>query len=224
MTIKSNIEKLGKKIAAQCANCGRNPEEITLIAASKYVDAGGVEEAYSAGLRHFGENKVKDALIKIEALPKDIIWHMFGHLQSNKVTKTVGAFDLIHSIDSLELAERIDRVASERNILQKILIEVNVSAEESKFGFDAIKASSNISRILQLENISLQGFMTMAPFTDDEHSIRNAFQKLKQLRDNISSKMGNELPILSMGMTNDWNIAIEEGATHLRIGSAIFKG
>ncbi len=222
MGIKENIEALNSEIAKHCDSCGRNPNEIVLVAASKYVDAGGVAEAYSAGLRNFGENRIQDALTKMDGLPEDISWHMIGHLQGNKAAKAVGAFDLIHSVDSRELADRIADIASERGIVQSILLEVNVSGEDSKFGFNVEGARACFSEIYREKSLNLLGFMTMAPLTGDEAAIRATFRGLRELRDLLQSENGIVIPVLSMGMTNDWRIAIEEGATHLRIGSAIF--
>jgi len=149
---------------------------------------------------------------------------MIGHLQKNKDTKVVGRFELIHSVDSVKLAEHIDRVAGERKIVQKIMIEVNTAGEESKFGLAPAELGDVVGSIVPMENIELVGFMTMAPFTDDEGIIRDAFGGLRRLRDRMERTFERRFPFLSMGMTNDWRIAIEEGATHLRIGSAIFRG
>jgi len=223
MSIKNNIDRLRSEIAEVCARIGRNPAEIIVVAASKYVGADGVIEAREAGLENFGENRVQDALDKIEACPDDLHWHFIGHLQRNKVTKVVGVFENIHSVDSDRLAMKIDQIAREYGIIQNIMIEVNLSDEESKFGLETEEVSKLAERILALDNIRLTGFMTMAPFVDDEEIIRNVFRGLRRLRDDLQSRFGTEIPFLSMGMTNDWRIAIEEGATHLRIGSAIFK-
>ena len=223
MTIYDNVKKVLNEIDLTCAKVGRDPDEITLVAASKYTDSGGIREAYDAGLRHFGENRVLDALVKIESLPSDIHWHMIGHLQKNKVARVVGTFEIIHSVDSLKLAQRIDRIAAERGIVQKIMLEVNTSGEESKFGFTRTNLDVTIAPIISMDNIGLSGFMTMAPFTDDDGVVRSAFAELRRIRDRAEETFGQRFPYLSMGMTNDWRIAVEEGATHLRIGSAIFK-
>jgi len=224
MSIKENIERLRDEITDECARAGRNVSEITVVAASKYADAGGIREAYNAGLRDFGENRVQEALAKMESLPADINWHFIGHLQRNKATKVVGEFDIIHSVDSLRLAEKINQVARDRELIQRVMLEINISGEESKFGLDSRNAEELAAGVSAMPNIELTGLMTIAPFTTDETVIRAVFRGLRELRDKLSGKLGKPLPNLSMGMTNDWRIAIAEGATHLRIGSAIFIG
>ena len=224
MSIYNNTKRIFEEIELSCEKAGRNPQEITLVAASKYSDAAGIREAFDAGIRHFGENRVQAALEKMSTLPEEIHWHMIGHLQKNKVAKVVGRFELIHSVDSAKLAEHIDRVAAERKIVQRIMLEVNTAGEESKFGLAPAELGDVVGSIVPMENIELVGFMTMAPFTDDEGIIRDAFGKLRRLRDRMEKTFERRFPFLSMGMTNDWRIAIEEGATHLRIGSAIFRG
>ncbi|RKZ31636.1 YggS family pyridoxal phosphate-dependent enzyme [bacterium] len=224
MSIKENIERLRDEITDECARAGRNVSEITVVAASKYADAGGIREAYDAGLRDFGENRVQEALAKMESLPADINWHFIGHLQRNKATKVVGEFDIIHSVDSLRLAEKINQVARDRELIQRVMLEINISGEESKFGLDSRNAEELAAGVSAMPNIELTGLMTIAPFTTDETVIRAVFRGLRELRDKLSGKLGKPLPNLSMGMTNDWRIAIAEGATHLRIGSAIFIG
>jgi len=224
MSIKENIERLRDEITDECARAGRNVSEITVVAASKYADAGGIREAYDAGLRDFGENRVQEALAKMESLPADINWHFIGHLQRNKATKVVGEFDIIHSVDSLRLAEKINQVGRDRELIQRVMLEINISGEESKFGLDSRNAEELAAGVSAMPNIELTGLMTIAPFTTDETVIRAVFRGLRELRDKLSGKLGKPLPNLSMGMTNDWRIAIAEGATHLRIGSAIFIG
>ncbi len=223
MGIAENIERLREEIALECERAGRDIYEITLVGASKYTDSAGIEEAHAAGLRDFGENRVQEALVKIEASPDDIIWHMIGHLQRNKVTSVVGNFEFIHSVDSIRLAEKIDQVAKDKGLIQKIMLEINIGGEESKFGVETGEADPLISSVVTLENVRLTGFMTMAPFVEDDAIIRGVFSGLRRLRDRIAEKYGVAIPFLSMGMTHDWRIAIQEGATHLRIGSAIFR-
>ncbi len=222
MSISENIERLNAEITAVCERADRELSEITLIAASKYADADGIRQAYDAGLRDFGENRVQEALHKMGALPDDIRWHMIGHLQRNKVTKVVGRFDSIHSVDSPRLAEKINQVAGDCGLIQSVMLEVNVAGEESKYGLDVEVTEKLAQEVVKMENLKLTGLMTMAPLTDDQELIRGIFRSLRKLRDNLSDLLGIPLPHLSMGMTNDWQIAIEEGATHLRIGSAIF--
>ncbi len=223
MTIIENVKNLREEIADVCSRAGRNESDITIVAASKYVGAEGILEAHEAGIRHFGENRVQDALDKIEKCPDSITWHFIGHLQRNKVTKVVGNFAFIHSVDSFRLAEKIQQVAEDNNIVQKIMLEVNISGEDSKFGLESDVVMKLVDEVISQSNVELTGLMTMAPFTDDEAQIRPVFRGLRRLRDDIEIRFDKKLPNLSMGMTNDWRIAIEEGATHLRIGSAIFK-
>ncbi len=224
MSIEENVESLFDEIAEACGRAGRNVDDVTLVAASKYVDAEGVQKAFEAGIGYFGENRVQDALEKIERCSDDIIWHFIGHLQRNKVTKVIGNFELIHSVDSERLAKKIQQVAEDNGVVQMIMLEVNISGEESKYGLESDTVFKLVEKIIGFENAQLTGLMTMAPFVDDEKIIRPVFRGLRRLRDEIEERFDVELPNLSMGMTNDWRIAIEEGATHLRIGSAIFKG
>jgi len=223
MTIIENVKNLREEIADVCSRAGRNESDITIVAASKYVGAEGILEAHEAGIQHFGENRVQDALDKIEKCPDSITWHFIGHLQRNKVTKVVGNFEFIHSVDSFRLAEKIQQVAEDNNIVQKIMLEVNISGEYSKFGLESDVVMKLVEEVISQKNLRLTGLMTMAPFTDDETQVRPVFRGLRRLRDDIEIRFDKKLPNLSMGMTNDWRIAIEEGATHLRIGSAIFK-
>lgn len=223
MSIKDNVKKLRNEISEHCDRVGRDPNEITLVAASKYVGSEGIKEAYEAGIRYFGENRVQDALVKIEECPEDIHWHFIGHLQRNKVTKVIGNFELIHSVDSERLAKKIQQVASDNEVVQKIMLEVNISGEESKYGLESDAVFKLVDKIIGFENARLTGLMTMAPFVEEVMLIRPVFRGLKRLHREIQERFDKELPYLSMGMTNDWRIAIEEGATHLRIGSAIFK-
>jgi len=223
MSIRDNIARLRENIARVALSCGRSPDGITLVAASKYTDADGIREAYEAGIETFGENRVQDALAKIETLPKDIHWHMIGHLQRNKAKFAVGAFELIHSVDSVELAEQIQKVAIQKEIIQDILIEVNVTGEFTKFGVAPERVPELVGGIRRFDSVSLVGLMTMAPFVADAGAIAACFAGLRDLRDRLETEFGASLPQLSMGMTNDYEIAIREGATLLRIGSAIFR-
>ena len=224
MSIIENVKKLQEDISRVCDEEGRDRGEITLVAASKYVGADGIREAYDAGIRHFGENRVGDALEKMESLPEDITWHMIGHLQRNKVTKVIGNFAMIQSVDSPRLARKIEGVAGRRDLVQDILMEVNVSGEESKYGLEPDAALSLLEKIVEMPHLNLRGLMTMAPLTEDMELVSRVFGDLARLRDEMEERLGRELPYLSMGMTNDWPVAIARGATHLRIGSAIFKG
>ena len=183
-----------------------------------------VQEVYDAGIRYFGENKVQEMNEKYETMPKDINWHMIGHLQTNKVKYIVKYVDLIHSVDSLRLAEEISKESVKQNVVSNILIEVNVANEESKFGFTCAETEDAIIKISQLPNIVVKGLMTSAPFVENAEENRKYFRELKQLCVDINSKNIDNvnMDVLSMGMTNDYMTAVEEGATLVRVGTAIF--
>jgi len=220
--IAENIKHLREGIAAKCAEFKRNPQEIRLIAVSKFFGVDAISEANRLGITDFGENKAQELRDKYEILGDKVTWHFIGTLQRNKVKYAVKAAAYIHSVDSSLLIDEINIQAQKLNKVQKILLEVKTSFEETKSGL------SNYTEVLELvnhcstlSNIELVGLMTMAPFTDDESIIRKSFSDLRKLKDEIN-KNGFDLRELSMGMTNDYEIAIEEGATMLRIGSAIF--
>lgn len=212
------------KIAELACACGRNPEEITLVAVSKTFAADHILSAYKSGCRDFGENKVQEALEKIEALPDEMRWHMIGTLQKNKVRKAIGKFSLIHGVDNLELAEKIAICSGEAGLCTRLLLQVNISGEETKHGLNANEWRDSFERVLKLKNISLEGLMTIAPLAHDSAIVRNCFRNLREFRDELQTIAGERalLRHLSMGMSNDYPIAIQEGATLLRIGSAIF--
>ena len=219
-----NLKKVEDKITAACARAGRAREEVTLIAVSKTKPESMVEEAYSVGQRDFGENKVQEICRKTEVLPADIRWHMIGHLQRNKVRQVVGKACMIHSVDSLRLAETISQEAVKQDITVPVLIEVNVAQEESKFGVTTEETIALIEEAAKLPHISIRGLMTIAPFVEDPEENRPIFRKLKQLSVDIAAKNINNvtMSVLSMGMTNDYEVAIEEGATMVRVGTGIF--
>ena len=198
-----------------------------IIAVTKYVASDKVTEAYEAGIRDFGENKVQDAEIKRAELPEEInknsIWHFLGHLQTNKVKKVVGKFDYIHSVDSLKLLKAISECASSQNIVQKVFIQVNIAKEESKFGFSPEETEENFSEILRLDSIDTVGLMTIAPFTENLEEQRAVFKGLRELRDRLQVKFNVQLKELSMGMSNDYKTAVEEGATMIRTGQILFN-
>ncbi|MDZ7625151.1 MAG: YggS family pyridoxal phosphate-dependent enzyme [Ignavibacteriaceae bacterium] len=220
--IAENIKHLREKIAAKCDEFERNSQEIRLIAVSKFFGVDAINEANRLGITDFGENKAQELRDKYEILGDKVTWHFIGTLQKNKVKYAVKAASFIHSVDSASLADEINNQAGKLNKVQKILLEVNTSFEESKSGLiDNIKVLELVKHCSTLSNIELVGLMTMAPFTDDERIIRQSFSDLRKLKDEIN-KNGFDLSELSMGMTNDYEIAIEEGATMLRIGSAIF--
>lgn len=224
VTIKENLEAVARTIAAACGQSGRNPEDVTLIAVSKTKPVELLEEAYACGCRDFGENKVQELLDKYEVMPKDIRWHMIGHLQRNKVKYIVDKVYLIHSVDSLRLAEEISRESLKRQVETDILIEVNVAGEESKFGICLSETVSLVEEIAKLPAVHIRGLMTIAPFVEDAEENRQIFRKLKQLSVDIERKNIDNVNMsaLSMGMTGDYPVAIEEGATYVRVGTGIF--
>ena len=207
-----------------CRVSGRNPEEVSLIAVSKTKPIPMLQEAYDAGCRDFGENRVQEIMDKIDRLPSDIRWHMIGHLQTNKVKYIVGKVFLIHSVDSLHLAEAISKEAVKQNTTVNILIEVNVAKEDTKYGAMAEDTVSLVEKIALLPGISVKGLMTIAPYVENPQENRQYFVKLKQLAVDIKSKNIDNvhMDILSMGMTGDYMVAIEEGATYVRVGTGIF--
>lgn len=221
--ITENIKQIRDEISQKCAETGRNPEEIKLIAVSKNFSAEAILRAYDEGIRDFGENKAQELTKKFEQIGNKITWHFIGHLQKNKVKFAVRSADYIHSVDSLSLAIEINKRALQENKIQKILLQVKTSEEETKSGIeneDVLFKTAEES--LKLSNTNLIGLMTIAPFTDDKDEIRKSFKYLFNLKENFNKKGFNNISELSMGMTSDFKIAIEEGATMLRIGSAIF--
>jgi PLP dependent protein len=220
--IKDNLETINENIQKYTLDAGREENEVRLLAVSKTYPNEAILEAYNCGQRMFGENKVQELEIKVPALPDDIEWHLIGHLQSNKVAKAVELAEYIHSVDSVKLINRIDRLAEGKNKKPKILLEVNISGEESKFGVDEAELEKMVEAASGCENVKLVGFMTMAPFNVDENVLKLVFSSLRKLRDSIEEKYSIALPELSMGMTSDYDTAIEEGSTIVRIGTAIF--
>jgi pyridoxal phosphate enzyme (YggS family) len=216
MPIEQNIHELQQRIAKACQKAGRSPDEVTLVAVSKTADASAIEAAFNAGIRDFGESKVQEAKPKTEQLQRlkpDITWHMIGHLQTNKAKTAADIFDIIHSVASLKLAETLNGCSPKR---LPILIQVNVSAEATKGGFMLPEVNDAVRRIERLPNLEIQGLMTIAPWVDNAEEVRPVFRQMRQLRDALGLKH------LSMGMSDDFEIAIEEGATLVRIGRAIF--
>ena len=222
--LKENLEKVEENIQAACDRAGRKRDEVTLIAVSKTKPPHMLQEAYDLGVRIFGENKVQEIREKYEVLPKDIDWHMIGHLQRNKVKYIVGKVELIHSVDTYRLAEEINIQAKKQNVIVPILVEVNIAHEESKFGISAEDAILLVEEISKLENIRIKGLMTIAPYVENPEDNRLYFRKIKQLSVDITNKNIDNvfMEILSMGMTGDYMVAIEEGATMVRVGTGIF--
>ena len=222
--ICGNLKEVEAKIEAACKRAGRDRSEVTLIAVSKTKPVEMLEEAYETGIREFGENKVQELSDKYDVLPKNIRWHMIGHLQRNKVKYLIGKTVLIHSVDSLRLAEQIEHEAAKADTIMNVLIEVNVAGEESKFGTTCNEAIELVRAVAALKHVKIKGLMTIAPFTDNPEDNRIYFKKLKQLSVDIKSKNIDNVDMdeLSMGMTGDYEVAIEEGATMVRVGTGIF--
>ena len=222
--LKENLINVENNIMKACEKAGRNRSEVTLIAVSKTKPVEMLQEVYDEGIRYFGENKVQEMCDKMEVMPKDINWNMIGHLQTNKVKYIVGKTSLIHSVDSLKLAEEIQKQAIKNNVIVDILVEVNIANEETKFGISKEETIQMVKDIAKLDHIRIKGLMTIAPFVENPEENRVHFQKMHQLLLDIKSKnIDNiDMSILSMGMTNDYEVAIEEGATMVRVGTGIF--
>lgn len=217
--IAHNVAAVRERIARACALAGRNPEEIILIAVSKTVDVARIQQAILAGIDHFGENYYQEAREKIPAIQAPVHWHFIGHLQKNKARGVVPLFEWIHTVDDLELAQEIDRRAQAVGKQQRVLIEVNIAREPQKYGVAPEEALSLAERIAQLPNVRLEGFMGMAPIVEQAEQARPYFAELRRLFEQLPR--ANRVH-LSMGMTQDFEVAIEEGATMVRIGTAIF--
>lgn len=225
MLIKDNVQSILERTEKAAIRSGRNLEDITVIAVSKTVDSARAKDAVEAGLVNLGENKVQELVKKYDELSNtDVKWHLIGHLQKNKVKYIIDKTVLIHSLESLELAKEIDKKAKQNNMISNVLIELNIGEEDSKFGIREETVYEFIKSLEQFENIKVLGLMTVAPFTENPEDIRWVFKKMKEIFDKISGmKLKNtEMKYLSMGMTNDFEIAIEEGANIIRIGTAIF--
>ncbi len=222
--IKDNISTVQANIDNACKRAGRDSKEVTLIAVSKTKPVSDIEEAYATGTRDFGENKVQELDEKYPVLPDDIRWHLIGHLQRNKVKYIVNKVHLIHSVDSVRLAEQISAEAVKKNVSVNILVQVNVANEETKFGLSEEDTINIVTEISKLPNVHIKGLMTIAPYTENPESNRQYFRELKQLSVKIDSlHIENvEMKELSMGMTGDYEVAVEEGATLVRVGTGIF--
>lgn len=221
-SIAENLNAIRARIDAAAHRAGRDPAAVELVAVSKTHPAETIREAVDEGQMLFGENRVQEALIKIPSLPGRLRWHLIGHLQSNKVRKALPLFELIHGVDSVELARDIDRIAGELGLHPRVLLEINVSGERSKHGFDPAALERELDRLLLLPRVQVEGFMTMAPLVPEPEASRPFFASLRELRDRLATRTGIPLPILSMGMSGDFEVAVEEGATLVRVGSAIF--
>lgn len=216
MTIEQNLNSILQEIEHQARACGRKSEDIKLVVVTKNTPENEILKVYERGFHDFGESRVLETVEKRLSLPQDINWHLIGRLQKNKVAKAVGAFALIHSVDSFELAKKISEISVEKNVVSSILLQVNTSGEVQKAGFTIEVFKEQFAALNQLQNIKINGLMTMAPKTMNEAIIRSCFRDLRLLKEEFG------LQVLSMGMSNDYKIAISEGSTLLRIGSAIF--
>ncbi|MDD6482595.1 MAG: YggS family pyridoxal phosphate-dependent enzyme [Lachnospiraceae bacterium] len=224
MELIDNLKNVEENIAKACEKAGRNRDEITLIAVSKTKPVEMLQTIYDQNIRDFGENKVQEMCDKIEVLPDDIRWHMIGHLQTNKVKYIVGKTALIHSVDSLHLAKEIEKQAAKKDVTVSILVEVNIAEEESKFGIRKEETMELIRQIAELPHLHIEGLMTIAPFVENPEDNREYFRQIRQLSVDIKAQNIDNvsMDILSMGMTGDYMVAIEEGATMVRVGTGIF--
>ena len=225
MLVVENLRRLKEEIADTARACGRKPNDIKLLVISKGVSWEMIALAYNEGYRDFGENRLQEALLKIDRAPNDCRWHFVGTLQKNKVKKVVAHFEMIHSVDSLDLAHAISEASLEKKMKMSILLQVNTSGEKSKHGMSPDDCFRNFESIMSMPGLNVQGLMTMAPLLDDENAIRSTFENLRILRDQIVTAFlpPQSLPLLSMGMSHDFKIAISEGSTMLRIGTKIWS-
>jgi PLP dependent protein len=221
-TIAENLERVRTRIAEAAAKSRRSVDDVDLVAISKTHEADKVREAIEAGQQLFGESKVQEARAKIPELPSSTRWHFVGHLQKNKIRHALPLFELIHSVDSLALAQDIDRIADEEGLHPRVLVEVNVAGEGSKFGFAPEKLRAEIESLLALPRLSILGLMCVPPIADEADASRKYFVELRELRDRLQTEFRVDLAQLSMGMTQDYVVAVEEGATLVRVGTAIF--
>ena len=221
-SLQERVDAVIERMAQACARCGRDLSSVQLIAVSKTYEAEAIRAASECGLRVFGESKVQEAKAKIPLCPGNLTWHMIGHLQRNKVGLAVELFDRIHSVDSQRLLEAVDHASSEAGKTMPVLLEVNVSGEASKFGLPPEDVPAVLTAANGLNHVTVVGLMTMPPFTDEPEKARAHFRKLRELRDQWRDELGFGLEELSMGMSHDFEVAIEEGATWVRVGTAIF--
>jgi pyridoxal phosphate enzyme (YggS family) len=224
MLIRDKLCVVKSKIVAAATRTGRNPADIELIAVTKTFSPEIIHEAVDAGQILLGENRVQELLSKVPVLPSHVRWHLIGHLQSNKVRKVLPVVEAIHSVDSLDLARNIQRIAGELGVVSRIYLEVNVSGEASKFGFEPPRLEAELEDLLALDHLDVAGLMTVPPMGESGDDSRRHFVALRELRDRLETRGGRPLPGLSMGMSGDYETAVEEGATIVRVGSAIFGG
>jgi pyridoxal phosphate enzyme (YggS family) len=222
MSLADNLASIQKRIAAACARAGRDPASVTLLAVSKGMPPEIVREAAECGLTLFGESKVQEARAKIPRCPGRLRWQMIGHLQSNKCRDAVHFFEMVQSVDTLELAQEINKWSDKQAKTMPILLEVNLAGESTKFGFKPDQVLAGLEAINALPKIEVHGLMTIAPWTPESEKVRPLFRQLRELKEECEEKLGAPLPHLSMGMSGDFEVAIEEGATMVRIGTSLF--
>jgi pyridoxal phosphate enzyme (YggS family) len=222
MSLADNLRTVLASIAAAATRAGREPGSVRLVAVTKTWPAETVREIVEAGQRALGENKVQELLGKVPELPAEVEWHLIGHLQQNKTRKILPHCALIHSIDSADLARQVSRLAGELGLTAKILLQVNVANDDAKFGFPVSEARASFGELIALPHLEIRGLMTVPPYDEDLEKVRPHFKRLRELRDELAAAHQCKLPELSMGMSHDFAIAIEEGATLVRIGSSIF--
>jgi pyridoxal phosphate enzyme (YggS family) len=221
-SIAENLERVCEQIASAAANSGRSADDVELVAITKTHPAEKVREAIEAGQTLFGESRVQEARAKITELPSNLRWHFVGHLQKNKIRHALPLFEMIHSVDSLGLAQDINRIAEEQGVHPRVLLEVNVAGEGSKFGFSPDKLRAQMEALLTLPRLSIEGLMCIPPLAVESEDSRKFFVQVRELRDSLEKEFNMKLPQLSMGMTQDFPIGIDEGATLVRVGTAIF--
>jgi PLP dependent protein len=220
--IAENLNRVREQIAQSAAKAGRAADDIELVAITKTHEAERVREAVDAGQQLFGESRVQEARAKIPELPSALRWHFVGHLQKNKIRHALPLFELFHSVDSLALGQEMNRIANEEGMHPRVLLEVNVAGEGSKFGFKPATVRAEMESLLALPRLSIEGLMTIPPLAAEAEAARTVFVQLRELRDALEKEFDLKLPQLSMGMTNDFMVAVEEGATLVRVGTAIF--
>ena len=220
--VAERLHIIQERLAAAARRAGREPSEVGLVAVSKTQPPERIQEAFDSGQRVFGENRVQELLAKAPLLPPSIRWHLIGHLQKNKIRRVLPLAEVIHGVDTLELAEEIDRVAAEEGLFPRVLLEVNVSGEGSKFGFQPDLLRAQLDTLLALPRVRVEGLMTIAPFAENPEEARPVFSALRRLRDELAARSGLSLPVLTMGMSGDFEVAIAEGATLVRVGTSIF--
>ena len=222
MFVAENLERVRGQITQAAAKAGRSANDVELVAITKTHPAEKVREAVDAGHTLFGESRVQEARAKIPELPSNLRWHFVGHLQKNKIRHALPLFELFHGVDSLALAQEINRIAAEEGMHPRILLEINVAEEGSKFGFKPESLGAEMESLLTLPRLSIEGLMCIPPLADEAEASRKYFVQLRELRDSLEKEFDLTLPHLSMGMTNDFPVAVEEGATLVRVGTAIF--